>query len=111
MQCAMIDGTRSGYCVLPADGLKVDDWASLVRLNRRPVAMTDVETVPPLASEGPVGCLDTGTFPMVDGMTAYYLGGRPESLALIGGGQFEYMLLIFDPATARACIQVSYAYG
>lgn len=47
----------------------------------------------------------------VEGLPGYWIGARPESLALGSGGQFEYLLLIFDAETSQACVQVSYAYG
>jgi hypothetical protein len=50
-------------------------------------------------------------FGEVRGLPAYWVAGRPEQLKISGGGQFEYMLLIFNASTGRSCIQVSYAYG
>ncbi len=111
MQCAMVDTTRTGYCVLPADETQVDAWARSLGLSPRRASLSDGESVPPLASEGPVGCLDAGRSGAVEGQPAYWIGARPTSLALGSGGQFEYLLLIFDPAAAQACVQVSYAYG
>jgi len=111
MKCAMIGGTRSGYCVLPADEMQIVAWADRLGLSARTVSLQDVETVPPLASEGPVGCLAASTFDSIEGMPAYWIAGRPAALELEGGGQFEYLLLIHDPASASACVQASYAYG
>lgn len=111
MRCAMLDGTRSGYCLLPADATEVGAWAGELGLSLRTASLDDVESLPPLTSEGPVGCLDAASFGQVEGHPPYWIGGRPDSLALDSGGQFEYMLLIFDPAAAQACVQVSYAYG
>jgi len=111
MRCAMVDRTRTGYCVLPADEAQVRAWSGTLGLSPRTASLTDVDSVPPLASEGPVGCLDEGNFGQIEGRPTYWIGARPEALALENGGQFEYMLLIFDPAAAQACVQVSYAYG
>jgi hypothetical protein len=111
MECTMIGGTRSGTCVLPADETQVAAWAERLGLSARTVSLQDVETAPPLASEGPVGCLDAPGGEGIEGLPAYWIAGRPAALALEGGGQFEYLLLIHDPAAARACVQASYASG
>jgi len=111
MKCAMIGGTRSGYCVLPADATQVVSWADTLGLSARAVSLQDVATLPPLASEVPVGCLDESTLEGIEGLPAYWITGRPAALKLEGGGQFEYLLLIHDPAAASVCLQASYAYG
>jgi hypothetical protein len=111
LQCAMIGVTRAGYCLLPASEGAVSGWATSLGLASGTASLDRPETVPPLAAEGAVGCLDAQVFVEVDGLPAYWLGGRPSQLSLSNGGQFEYMLLLYDPETGRACVQVSYAYG
>ena len=111
MRCGMVDATRSGYCLLPADASQVSAWSRDLGLDARTASQEDVGSVPPLASEGPVGCLDPGIYGPIDGLPAYWIGGRPNALGLSGGGQFEYLLLLFDEAASQACVQVSYAYG
>jgi hypothetical protein len=71
----------------------------------------DPHTLPPIVNEGNAGCLSPEVFDDVRGLPAYWIAGRPEQLKISGGGQFEYMLLIFNATTGKSCIQVSYAYG
>jgi hypothetical protein len=111
MQCAMIGGTRSGYCVLPVEEMQVVAWADGLGLSARPMALEEAQSVPPLGAEGPVGCLDPSALNGEDVLPTYWIAGRPAALQLEGGGQFEYLLLIHDPASGKACVQVSYAYG
>ena len=111
LTCALIDTTRSGYCLFKADEGQIEEIAARLELDYRVVSYEENSTIPPLVSEGKVGCLDEIVFGMADGLLAYYLAGRPGQLSLAGGGQFEYLLLLFNPETGQACTQVSYAYG
>jgi len=85
--------------------------AARLELEARIVSLADPSTVPPIVTDGEIGCLDPDTFGSVDGLPAYWLGGRPDQLSLANGGQFEYMFLLFNTATGLVCVQVAYAYG
>lgn len=111
LNCSMIESTRSGYCLFVADEEQIEEIAARLNLDYRAASLEINETVPPVVSEGKVGCLDEDVFGKVDGFPAYYIGGRPDQLLLAGGGQFEYLLLLFNPETGQVCTQVSYAYG
>lgn len=111
LECKMIGTTRSGFCTLEQDDDGALAWAQGLGLDPRLVDLDSPETVPPVAAEGKVGCLSPEVLEHVDGLPAYWIGGRPDVLALQSGGQFEYLLLVVDPDTGQACMQVSYAYG
>ena len=111
LKCSMIDSTRSGYCLFSSNQAQIEEIAARLDLDYRVVSFENSESVPPVISEGEVGCLDEDVFGAVDGLPAYYIGGRPDQLSLANGGQFEYLLLLFNPETGQACTQVSYAYG
>lgn len=111
LKCRMIATTRSGYCLGEISEMEAGARAQALDLESFRVDLEDAASVPPLAAEGPVGCLSAEVFPGVDGLPAYWVGGRPVQLGLGSGAQFEYLLLIVDPATDRGCVQVSYAYG
>jgi hypothetical protein len=111
LKCSMIETTRSGYCLFAANEEQVEEIAARLNLDYRTASFENPETIPPVVSEGKAGCLDVDVFGNVDGFPAYYIGGRPDQLSLADGGQFEYLLLLFNPETGQACAQVSYAYG
>jgi hypothetical protein len=111
LECSMIATTRSGYCLFEANKGQIEEIGARLDLDYRLASFENNETIPPVVSEGKVGCLDENVFGQVDGLPAYYIGGRPDQLSLTGGGQFEYLLLLFNPETGQACAQVSYAYG
>ncbi len=111
LTCAMIDTTRSGYCLFMADEGKIEEIAARLELDYRVASFDKDDTIPPLVLDGKVGCLDENVFGIADGLPAFYIAGRPGQLSLAGGGQFEYLLLLFNPETGQACTQVSYAYG
>ncbi|MCJ7513490.1 MAG: hypothetical protein MUO23_11035 [Anaerolineales bacterium] len=111
LRCEMVDSTRTGYCLVPADREQVIGWAGALGMSASTASTASAQTLPPLASEGRVGCLAPENFGDVEGLPAYWVGGRPEALILSGGGRFEYMLLLHNPDTGQACVQVSYAYG
>jgi hypothetical protein len=111
LTCNMLEGTRSGYCLFTADEEMVEEMAARLELDARIASLADRSTVPPIVTDGETGCLDPGIFGSVDGLPAYWLGGRPDQLSLADGSQFEYMLLLFNNATGQGCVQVAYAYG
>lgn len=111
LKCALIETTRSGYCLFEANEKQIEGIAAGLDLEYRLASFENKETIPPVVSEGKLGCLDENVFSQVDGLPAYYIGGRPDQLSLTSGGQFEYLLLLFNPETGQACTQVSYAYG
>jgi hypothetical protein len=111
LECQMIGSTRTGYCLLATTPEMVTTIATSLALDYRVANPDDPITLPPIAGEGKLGCLSSEVFGEVRGLPAYWIAGRPEQLKIKGGGQFEYMLLLFNPATGRSCIQVSYAYG
>jgi len=111
LKCSMIDSTRSGYCLFLSNQAQIQEIAARLDLDYRVASLENNVTIPPVVSEGEVGCLAEDVFGQVDGLSAYYIGGRPDQLSLTSGGQFEYLLLLFNPGTGQACTQVSYAYG
>jgi hypothetical protein len=111
LHCEMIGSTRSGYCLLDTTPEMVATIAQSLALDYRVANPADPHTLPPIVNEGKTGCLSPDVFGEVRGLPAYWIAGRPEQLKISGGGQFEYMLLIFNASTGRSCIQVSYAYG
>jgi hypothetical protein len=111
LKCSMIETTRSGYCLFDANENQIKEIAAGLDLDYRLASFENIGTIPPVVSEGKVGCLDENLFSQVDGLPAYSIGGRPDQLSLTSGGQFEYFLLLFNPETGQACAQVSYAYG
>ena len=111
LECQMIGTTRSAYCLGDISDDEAAAWAQSLAMESFRVRLGDAASVPPLGAEGPVGCLSAEVFPGVDGLPAFWVGGRPPELALGSGGQFEYLLLIVNAATGQGCLQVSYAYG
>ncbi len=111
LECQMVGSTRTGYCLLATTPEMVMTIATSLALDYRLANPDDPITLPPIAGEGRTGCLSSEVFGEVRGLPAYWIAGRPKQLEITGGGQFEYMLLIFNPATGQSCIQASYAYG
>lgn len=111
LACHMAGRTRTGYCLFETDQALVKDIANRLHLEGRTTAPEAPRTIPPLVVEGAVGCFAAGVGGSAEGLPAYWAGGRPPQLALSGGGQFEYLLLLYNPATRQTCVQVSYAYG
>jgi hypothetical protein len=111
LNCSMIDSSRSGYCLFSSNQAQIEEIAAGLDLDYRLAFFENNETILPVVSEGRVGCLDENVFSQVDGLSTYYIGGRPVQLSLTSGGQFEYLLLLFNPETGQACTQVSYSYG
>jgi hypothetical protein len=111
LSCQMVGTTRTGYCLLTADSAWVEQIAGALALEYRVASLARAETLPPMLSEGLVGCLASEDFGPVEELPAYWVDGRPPALALGSGGQFEYLLLLHNPATHQVCVQVSYAYG
>lgn len=110
-ECSMVGTTRTGYCRFEADASWLRSAAEELGMQRTAVGLHDPAGLPPLQSEGLTGCLSAEVFGPAQDLPAYWLGGRPEALALESGGQFEYLLLLIDPATGAACAQAAYAYG
>jgi hypothetical protein len=111
LTCNMLEGSRSGYCLFTADEELVAEITARLEMDAGIASLVDPSTVPPIITDGETGCLDPDTFGSVDGLPAYWLGGRPDQLSLADGSQFEYMLLLFNTGPGLVCVQVAYAYG
>jgi len=111
LKCQMIGSTRSGYCRGEFAEDRAQGIAARLGLNASTVDLQDTASVPPLAYEGEVGCLDDDVLPAVNGLPAWWIDGRPLVLALASGAQFEYLFVVLDPVSGVGCIQVSYSYG
>ena len=106
--CNMIGTTRSGYCRFQdADG----DAAAIIQAFNLHQVVLENATVPFIDAEFEAGC---GSFPWIldgSGGAFYIISGRPEVLVLPTDTSFEYLLLMYEPSSGDACLQVSYAYG
>jgi hypothetical protein len=111
LKCQMIGSTRSGYCRGEFAEVQAEGIAARLGLNASTVDLQDAASVPPLAYEGEVGCLDEDVLPGVNGLPVWWVDGRPPGLALASGAQFEYLFVVLDPVSGVGCIQVSYSYG
>lgn len=111
LDCRMIGSTRSAYCLGEIQTEQAQAAAQALGLTATQVDLDGPATGLPMASEGLQGCLDPEVYPEVDGLPAWWINGRPDQLALESGGQFEYLLLVVNPASGQGCVQVSYAYG
>lgn len=111
LTCQMVDTTRTGYCIFDAHKELIEQIATRLGLDYRTASLEEPDTLPPLGSEGMMGCLSAGVFDNIEGLPAYWVGGRPITLSLSDGGQFEYLLLLYNSLTEQSCVQVSYAYG
>jgi len=111
LSCKMVDTTRTGYCIFVTHQELIEQVASKLGLDFRTASLELPGNLPPLGSEGMVGCLSAGVFDSIEGLLAYWVGGRPAQLSLSDGGQFEYLLLLYNSSTELACVQVSYAFG
>jgi hypothetical protein len=112
IKCQMIGTTRSGYCTFHQEDAAALAVARAVGLQSGVVDPDGPdEIVLPFALGGMVGCLSSEVLGPVEGQPVYWIAGRPETLSLQSGRQFEYLLLILHPDAGQACVQVSYAYG
>jgi hypothetical protein len=111
LACQMVASTRTGICQGSIAQDQAEGIASRLALNASTIALQDLSSVAPLAYEGEVECLEEAALPGVDGLPVWWIDGRPADLALSSGGQFEYLLIVVDPASGAGCIQVSYSYG
>lgn len=111
LTCHMIGQTRTGVCSGEISTEQAARLAASLELTPSPGDPLDPATVPIPAGDRDGGCLGPVAWPGLAGLRAWWAGGRPASLALSSGGQFEYLLLVIDPSTGAGCIQVSYAYG
>jgi hypothetical protein len=104
LTCTMVGTTRTGYCLFEADAELVERFGTEFALN-------ELEPGASLLFEAQVGCLTPEALGDVGRLRAQGVSGRPESLVLSDGQQFEYLLLLYDPVTDQVCVQVSYTYG
>lgn len=111
LTCHMIGDTRSGYCSGEISAEQAAGIAASLDLSPSSIDRKDPMTVPLPADEAELGCLSPKAWPQSAELKAWWASGRPASLELASGGQFEYLLLVIDPSTGAGCIQVSYAYG
>jgi len=109
LKCAMVSSTRTGYCLYDTQTESIEQLAVRLKLERNE-NLLDQETLSPVAPGGE-GCLAPDIVGNADDVSAYSFFGRHEQLSLSNGGQFDSLLLIFNPTTGQACVQVSYAYG
>jgi uncharacterized membrane protein len=111
LACQMLERSRTGYCLFTADEGDIQGVARRLGLETSTASGDDPHATPLLALEGGRGCRATDILRSGEKLPAYWAAGRPKQLALRSGGQFEYLLLLYDRATRQACVQVSYAYG
>lgn len=111
LTCQMIGSTRSGYCRGDLTEDQAQGIAARLGLNASTVDLQAAASVPPLAYEGEVGCLEKDVLPGVNGLPVWWVDGRPAGLSLSSGAQFEYLFVVLDPVNGVGCIQVSYSYG
>jgi hypothetical protein len=106
--CTMVGSTRTGMCRFRHDVGAAD--AIIQALHLDPVLFENA-TVAFIDAELEAGC---GSYPNIlegSGGMLYLISGRPQSLRLSNGTAFEYLLLLYNPSSGEACLQVSYAYG
>ncbi len=106
--CNMIGTTRSGYCRFQdSDG----DATTIIQAFHLHQVVLENATVPFIDAEFEAGC---GSFPWIldgSGGAIHIISGRPDVLMLSTETSFEYLLLVYEPSSGEACLQVSYAYG
>jgi hypothetical protein len=108
--CRMEGTTRTGYCMLEAGLSQVEVIAFSLKMGR-PQSFTGGEDphFPAFLRDSPCVAHFLSSTPYE--VIAYLIAGRPDQLQLAGGGQFEYMMIAFEPANDDACIEASYSYG
>ena len=110
-KCAVIDATRTGYCLYDTSEGEV---ASLVkRLALHAITLDtsgDGLTVAP-KDEIEGGCLAQAGFENPLQLMIYESELRGDTTRLENGAAFEYLLLFYNPAGNLMCIQASYAFG
>ena len=111
LDCHMLETTRSGICLFDASETEIENLT--IALELRALELPNETELPSgsLAGEAQAGCMTSD--PFVDGtdFLLYGIAGRPDQLELSSGGQFEYLILLFDPSNGEACVQASYSYG
>jgi hypothetical protein len=102
LSCQMSARSRDGRCTLPLAQAEADALAAALQLT--PAGDTPfmliTDSCAQLADFGP------GTPATVRGIS-----GRPASLQLSSGSQFEALVLYSRADLGAACIETSYAYG
>jgi hypothetical protein len=102
LSCQMSARSRDGRCTLPLAQADADALAAALQL--APAGDTPfmliTDNCAQLADFGP------GTSATVRGIT-----GRPASLRLSSGTQFEALVLVSRADLGTACIEAAYAYG
>jgi len=102
--------TRTGYCLLEADPQQIEVFTSSLDMGApQHLAAAEGFPFPAFLRDSP--CVVRFPSEALDEVRAYLIAGRPDQLRLAQGGQFEYLMIVFDPATYDACIQASYSYG
>lgn len=106
LTCAMFEASRTGSCDFEAADDDIAAWTQALALQPVPAeAWADL----PSLSQSANGCLAPASVQAQP--EVYWVGGAPPQLDLPNGGQFIYLMLVYHPATGRACAQVEYAYG
>jgi hypothetical protein len=108
--CHMEGTTRTGYCLLAGGSSQLEAIAASLNMgDPQPLGPGEGSFLPAFLLDSP--CLAYySSFPS-NQILGYFTAGRPDQLRLADGGQFEYLLISFAPASGGACIQASYAYG
>lgn len=108
--CHMVGTTRAGYCFFVAEPSRVQAIALSLEMGEPLEIRADLgPSLPAFLQESP--CLADYSTSSFDEVLAFLVTGRPAQLRLADGGQFEYMLMVFESASGEACIEASYAYG
>ena len=111
LDCRMVGTTRSGTCLFDTSETEIQDLVAALELRELKLPGESVASSGGLAAEADEGCMTSDFFGDRTGLLFYGIGGRPDQLELSSGGQFEYLLLLFDPSEGEVCVQASYSYG
>ena len=109
MDCAMSARSRDGSCVFTGDTDQVE--AIIIGLSLRPLSTATAEDVQLDFINSSATCLSDLSEGDRAAVNAYGISGRPDSLQLGNGGQFEFLYLFHQPGSDQVCIFISYAYG
>ena len=109
MDCVISARSRDGACVFTADSDQVTAWISALSLLAQPTAADEAVQLDFIKSNA--DCLSELSDEERAAVASYAISGRPDSLQLGNGGQFEFLYLFSEPGSDQVCIFVSYAYG
>jgi hypothetical protein len=111
LECNMLGTTRSGLCLFDTTETEIQELTAGLGLGQWQLTGQTEAANGSLAAEAGKGCLTSEFFGGRTDLLQFGIAGRPDELELSDGGQFEYFILLFDPNTGEACIQVAYSYG